>query len=450
MFQAILSRQPKTDFWVVASTFDPVGSGMIFDVAHLIHLVAKAQNKSPFIGWMLALPGTNWGDDEQPLAAAMLRELTRLLQGDATRTIEYSPASQNRALHAHEARGREDAQAVFLCEAPPDSNPQMAADHVIQRMALALLALMQAPVWTRYHASGDSMSKAAADDAAVDAFGIHAYYTALPELQSVVRTRLARDILLNREWGVVRSVRRAQIEPDEAGAGELLKSAGHDVLTAIEKAVFHGQRPRQWPGTINAELTLASVLRVQLQSLLDPGARGGHFLGCYALLAGLDEILPRAGLPEERLAPLQAIVAQAQKELDDWQKWLRSALEATDISIHQASEQWEAAQTKPGYTGSLAEGAPESAYGQLSSAKSTCRTRLPDYVRWAWIRQDATLTLRLDVLSPGFQETLPSDWRFPPDKQRFPALWQHASSSDRLDARGAGLAGWFEYGQNRF
>ena len=60
MLQAILSRQPKTDFWVVASAFDPVGSGMIFDVAHLIHLVAQAQNKSPFIGWMLALPGTDW------------------------------------------------------------------------------------------------------------------------------------------------------------------------------------------------------------------------------------------------------------------------------------------------------------------------------------------------------------------------------------------------------
>lgn len=422
MLQAILSRQPKTDFWVVASAFDPVGSGMIFDVAHLIHLVAKAQNKSPFIGWMLALPGTDWGYDEQPLAAAVLRDLTRLLQPNATRTVEYSPASQNRALHSHEARGQEDAKAVFLCEAPSDVNPQMAADHVIHRMALALLALTQAPVWTQY--CGNRMPTAAADAAAIDAFGVHAYYAAMPEMQRLVRSRLARDILVNREWGVVRSVRRAQIEADETSARELLKNAGHDLLNAIEKAVFQGQRPRQWPGTINAELALASALRVQLQSLLDPGARGGHLLACYALLAGLDEILSRASLPEERLAPLQAIVAQAQKELDDWQKWLRSTLEATENSVYQASEQWQAAQTKPGYTGSLAEDVPESAYGQLSSTKSTCRTRLSDYVRWAWIRQDATLTLRLDILYPGFEPKSPSDWRFAPDRQRFPALWQ--------------------------
>lgn len=423
MFQGILARQPKADFWVVASAFDPVGSGMIFDAAHLIHLVAKAQEHTPFVGWMLALPGDDWGDDEKPIAAATLREVSRLLRPGATRTVSYSPGSQNYLLHKHDAVDRDDAQVVCLCEPPRDADPRTAAAQLCYRMALTLLTLMQKDVWPQFQGNGPKPTTLTKGDTFVSALGAYAYHAPLPELQQLVRSQLARDILISREWGVVRPVRSISIDPDEDGASTVLKSIQHDLFRAIAEAVFQRRRPQRWPDTIEAELTLASVLRVHLQGLVDPGVQGGGLPACYALLEGLDDFLTRSGLPDYRLASLQTIISLARSELDDWQKWLTAVREVPDNALRQAQEQWKAAQEEPGCKCTLSGEEPQTVLRGFSAPEHSVKKRLADYVRWAWIRQDTRLTLRLDVLYPGCDRER-TDWRHAPDKQRFPSLWQ--------------------------
>ncbi|MBM3150377.1 MAG: hypothetical protein FJZ88_10205, partial [Chloroflexi bacterium] len=153
LLQAHLGDGREPDVWLVSSAFDTVGSGIIFDLAHIVRLVGEAQNYAPFIGWMLALPNYQWADAHRAEAAATLRELMRLLRHDLLRNYEYSAKSDNRKLWAHQARGDEDANIVMLCEATADFYGPKAAEAVVGHMALALLALAQPEVWQTFRNS---------------------------------------------------------------------------------------------------------------------------------------------------------------------------------------------------------------------------------------------------------------------------------------------------------
>jgi hypothetical protein len=425
--QAHLGDGREPDVWLVSSAFDAVGSGIIFDLAHIVRLVGEAQNYAPFIGWMLALPNDQWADAHRAEAAATLRELMRLLRHDLLRNYEYSAKSANRKLWAHQARGDEDANIVMLCEATADLYGPKAAEAVVGHMALALLALAQPEVWQTFRNSlrHQAQMLQLESQASIGAFGVCAHHIPLLELQTLVRALLTRDALLDHKWGAIQAWRPAQVEPDALVAAQVLRAAGHPFLAVIGHAGSHTGRGTSWPPSEMADQALASALRQNLQGLVDGPAPGNSLLACDALLAGVEEALYRSGAPSEQAESLLRVVAQARQELRTWLNELRAISETAQTAIDAAEGQWQRARARTGWYSTLGKDAPNSYYKPLLGGTTDIRQRIRQYVRWAWILEGKSLRLRLDTLYPGWKADAPR-WRHAQDSAGLLRLWEGA------------------------
>ena len=429
--QECLGDGSKPDVWLVSSGFDAVGSGMIFDLAHLTRLVGRAQQYEPFIGWMLALPGELWGEEHQPQAAATLRELARLLCHEIPRIYEYNPRSQNYTLHRHETSGREDANLVLLCEPPSVAAYEQAAESVVNQMALGLLALAQPAVWQKLCDELRIMAGERQDEkeALVSAFGACAHYVPLRELQELVRARLTQDVLTGRKWGAMRTWRR-QMEPDEAGALLVLQQANHDFLRALAQAISRRGRSPHWPLAAGANRALALSLREYLQELADRPPPDNGLMACEALLEGMEGIFLSSRAPFDALQPLEELVSQARREMRNWLSWLPGATESSERTVADAQRQWErtlrrGAEGKWNWQSVLDATAAHGVYEALAEGTSDVRQDMRRHIRWAWVVEGDSLRLCLDTLFPGWNlET--SRWRHPPDLQKWDALWSGA------------------------
>ncbi|MBC8253873.1 MAG: hypothetical protein H8E35_07580 [Ardenticatenia bacterium] len=423
--QGCMADGSKPDVWMVSSAFDAVGSGVIFDLAHLARLVGRAQRYEPFIGWMLALPSVEWGEEHQPEATATLRELTRLLRHDVPRIYKYNPDSDNRSLHLHQARGSEDANLVLLCEPPAEVYGRQAAEFAVSRMAQALLTLAQPAVWQAFRDDVRTLGplRHHEEEALVSAFGVCAHYVPLPELQGLVRAWLTRDVLFGQEWGAAQAWRRAQVEPDENTAMLLLRQAGHSFLDTLAQASSSLTPIRRWPRADGADKILALALRQHLQEIANRPPPGNNLLACDELLAGMEEVFLRARAPSDMMVPLEETVAQAQQELRNWLHWLRKANQMTETVIANAQKQWEQSTSRTGWRSVVDKGTARSTYESLISGTPDIRQSIRRYVRWAWVVKGKRLHLRLDTLYPSWMPDA-SGGHHDPDAEAWSQLWR--------------------------
>lgn len=424
--QARLATGQRPDVWLISSAFDAVGSGMIFDLAHLVRLVGQAQNYVPFIGWMLALPNPDWCDEYQPEAVATLRELARLQAADATRVYEYNPLSTNYTLHRHEAKGAEDVGVVMIASPSPSQSPAAASAEVVQQMALALRVLSHSGVWTDFrdqlrHSVPSFRSLTERSEAAIVGFNAVMHYLALPELRNLVRSWLVRDVLVGRPWGVMQPWRLGQPEPDEVGAAQVLQRSGHPFLVELfQVAERRERRTSGWPSHLGADQSLALALRQQMQELVDQAGADNGLKACDALLSGLSELLARSRAPEDRIKPLESVLNQARQEMRNWITLLTTVSEETERRTDQAQRAWDHLQRTAVGQNLLDGETATNIYQSLTTGANDIRGKIRSYVRWAWIAEETGLRLRLDTLFPPGE----SDWRHKPEPAKASQLWE--------------------------
>ena len=425
VLQRVLGNGSQPDVWLVASAFDVVGSGMIFDLAHLARLVGEAQNYQPFIGWMLGLPSREGEREHHAEAAATLRELERLLGYDLPRVYEYNRNSTNYVLHRHWRQGRDDASAVFLCEPPSELYTRRAIPFVADRMALALLALAQPAVWRAFGEDLQALSvqRHTEIEAPVSAFGVSAHYVPTTRLQDLVRTWLTRDVLLEREWGVLQSWRPTQVEPDEDAALAVLGGANHEFLKTLSLADSPSARLSHWPPADQVEQALSLVLRQHFQDLVDRSPPGNPLLTCDQVLAGLEEILLRSNAPPAVVESLNSVVIQTRQELQNWLKGRRTSHEIAEEVTTAAERRWKQALALKEWHSVLDEQAARRTYEAITSGSPDIRKRIRQYIRWAWVVEENHLRLHLDTLYPGWDPDMPG-WRHDLRTLDWPQIWE--------------------------
>ena len=407
-----MDRGDRPDVWVVGSAFDSAGGGMAFDVAHAARLVGEAQNYEPLLAWMLALPSDDWGDPHQHEAAATLRELGRLLHYDLPRVYEYGLSSTNYLLHRRWSSGRDDANVVMLCEPPSEVYGTAAAEIVVERMALALLASAQPGVWGAFQDDLRAMTAQLRTErsALISSFGVQAQVVPLQELQDLVRCRLAHDLLVDRQAGLLSPWRPRRIEPDIDAATLLLRQAGHRFLAALADGLGSLSQRSSWPAHGGAAGALALTLRQALQERVDRAREGCGLEACDELLAGVEEVLLRTRAPREGIEPVEAMVGSARRALHAW-LGQRDALQRTIESARsRAQRRWERVLSRPAWHCVVEPDAPQEIYAAMTAGDADVRARMRRYVRWAWVMDGDALQPRLDVLYPGW-DMRREDWR---------------------------------------
>ncbi len=442
----------KPDVWLVSSAFDPIGSGLIFDIAHIVRLVGNSHRFYPLIGWLVALPGEEWGSTCVPAGMAFLREWTRLVREDS-REYEYNESADNTLLRRNVARGEEDCDVLFAME--PRVEDSLFSFHEDQRgmevAATLLMLLSQKDVWDVFEEDikriRSDIRKLPLDSRApLGTFGLSVHHIPLKSMKKQVRFLITYDILFDEKRGLLKRVSKYQREPDKDRAKQVLQDSGHPLLQAIARGdTIEGNAA--FP-TENIDSYFVLALRKHLQEAVDrPGGRG--LAGCYSLLQGIEELLDSAASASaysEAIDCIREIISRAKKEVDLWMRWAREYREHAEAKRDDLlSEGWP----------SSSQGGQEniniwksvgtnvvSLYEDLTDKSRTdVRDNIREYVRWAWVVEKGNwvtteescgrLHLYLDTLYPGWEETRP-DWRHTPQE-----------SLQRLDEMIAGIvAAW--------
>lgn len=427
----------KPDVWLVSSAFDPVGSGLIFDIAHLARLVGGSHRFYPLIGWLVALPGEEWGSTCVPAGMAFLREWTRLVQEDS-REYEYNESADNTLLRRNVARGGEDCDILFAME--PRVEDSLFSFHEDQRSmeiaATLLMLLSQKDVWDVFK---DDIGRIKSDlkrlpsDARVPlgTFGLSVHHLPLRSIKEQVRFLITYDVLFDEKRGLLKRVSKYQVEPDEDGAKQVFQDSGHPLLQAIARGDTIIEDDAAIP-TENIDSYFVLALRKHLQEAVDrPDGKG--LAGCYSLLQGVEELLDSAASTSaysDVIDCMRGIISRAKKEMDLWERWARDYRERAeakrddllgegDPSSNQEGQEninvWKRVRTNI-----------VSLYEDLTNKSRTdVRDSIREYVRWAWVVEKGNwvtteescgrLHLYLDTLYPGWEETRP-DWRHTPQE----------------------------------
>ncbi len=424
-----LGRGDRPDVWLVGSTFEATGSGMIFDLAHLIRLVGRSYNYEPFIGWMLALPGDEWGRECWPEAVATLREWQRLAVEDE-RAYMYNPYADNQALHAHSARGQEDCHLLFLVR-PPVQEAVRAEEEgqaAVDLLATALFALAERATWQRFREDVEDVRRAQrAPHSLLGTFGLKCVAVPLDELQENVRRRLAYDLLFDDERGLFKGRAVFSVAPDEETARGVLLRTQHPLLEAIARSHSTG---REWSGLASEQVlfSFAGALREQLQRLVDEEGADG-LAACYALLQGLKGLLSQAHAADPSvIEKLITFLRAVEKEMKSWIRWSAQARrEAQRAIAPYTRRRAERRRTNPIWTSEASSDVVERIYHRLSNPDLFERIR--QHVRWAWVVEgtgtDVRVRLYLDTLYPGWRRARrPTSWRLAVGDRTGKLLWQ--------------------------
>ncbi len=416
LMEGIWTNSVEHAVWIVGSTFDPSGSGLLFDVAHIIRLTATAVNKHPFVGWLLALPSRDWGDEYQSEAAATVRELTRLLQPDLIRVFEpYNLASDNDYLRGSKKDGYSEqgseANLVMLCAPRPDQYGQVAGTLVVNQISLFLYGLAQPDVWESFISQHKTSLQPPQKPVWVSGFGLTAHYLPLVELKQFVRTRLLADVLTGKEWGAA-PPRRSSIQSDEQKAVNFLSSTQYPLLAAVARP---NDRLKQYSidDAVLAGTALRLLLRGQLEKDINDSPARNDFAACQSLLRGLQEVLQVSSADPELLEPLTVSVIQAIHQLQNWQKSWPKLDTFIQGQIEAAENQWGQALTLPGLQAVIESDFASMTYQQWIEPISSfvLLYEIRKYIHWAWIIDNEEIQLRLDVLVPGWEKANQSEWR---------------------------------------
>jgi hypothetical protein len=420
-----LLQDSHPDIWIVGSTFDPA-SGLFFDLSHLVRIVSKEQNYVPFTGWMLALPGKEWAYSHQAEAAAFIRETIRLLRHNTIRTYEgYSPTAANYALWQTSMRGDEDASAIILCEPDNELYGQQAADNLITKLGLSLFTFSQAACWDagvklRENIRSGRYPSSNPEDMNVSAFGVSVQVVPEIEMKQFVRSRLTREILVERGWGVIQPWSEDQLEDDDAFTRTVLEQSHHPLLVALAGIHSRFDHPDHWPNFSNADWTFAEHLRLRMQHILDTTLPGNGLQNCASLLHGLSNLFQDLDAPFDILQPLQDVVENAQKELTRWQTWAKETRSTFEEKCKAAEQLWHDNLKREVFIAVQPSSAPDLIHQKLTTEETDIRRRARQHVRMGWTRRQHRLELTLDIN----QVNQENRWeQFRPDAQVKDAVW---------------------------
>lgn len=417
-FQQMAAKLPsgtQGGIWLVASLFDVVGSGLIFDLAYLAKLVSENQNKTPSVNWLVTLPTSEWGDEHLAAAGAVLREVQRLMDGASPeRPYEYAPHSNNTALREQWVTGKSSISRLFLCYPSQDSFGQEAGREVIEQMVILLKPLLQPNGWSTIR---DSLGNSKQDsDPCCTLFAGKTHTIPLQLLQEWVRTQLAAKVLTNEGGGIFPGrFRRTTI--DESAALTLLEYSKDNFLKQVANDQRSRSRTRQWPPAQNAKTKLIEAVRNQLEERGRSESPAQLILVAKSLIATLQSILSRASAEQEVLAGLQNVLKEAAKEIETWQKWGEQVTEESERRLSQIRRKWQQS-VPPGWRRLIDDRALEEILGKFTTEEFNSSWQ--QYIRWAWLSSGPLLQIRLDTLFPDYEKKY--GWRHLADGD-VPSLW---------------------------
>lgn len=400
--QKMAAKLPAGTFggiWLVASLFDVVGSGLIFDLAYLARLVSRNQNRHPSINWLVALPTAEWGDEYLNVSGAALREVKRLMDGNSPeRLYEYAANSSNTDLRKHLEKGELSISQLFLCYPSDGSFGQEAGREVIEQMVILLKPLLQPNGWPKIRDSLGSKKQGNVPHCTL--FAGQAHTIPLQLLQEWVRTQLAASVLANESQGMFpgRFQRIANFEEDTALT--VLEQSSDDFLKQVAYDARNRTRTHQWPSAQKAAASLVETLRNQLEEQGSSLPPAQLFLTAKALIAALQSILSRSSGPQSDLDKLQSTLREVAKEVDAWQRWGGTIAEESERKLSEIRLKWQR-QDPPGWVRLVNDRTLDPIMGQFKTDEFIRRWQ--QYIRWAWITSGSTLQLRIDTLFPDYE-----------------------------------------------
>lgn len=402
-----LLQEDKPDVWLVGTTFG-ASSGMILDISHVIRLICKKQNFTPFLGLMLILPNQNWASSHQAESAATLREIGRWLRHNKPRFYEgYAPESDNYELREHTARGDEDANAVILCEPDPDLFGPQAAETLCKKTSLSLFTLLQTQCWKsnpadlRSFLGRERYTPRTRPDIFVTSFGISAQVIPMQALKQAVRARIARDVLVGRSNSVLRAWRDGEPATSAEEISTFLATCQNQKLIATVASIRSRMDvPTVWPSTEDASEVLIRQLISWLQRYLASGAGLGK---CASFLTALRSRLTLLELPALVSSALLPPVDDGIYALEAWRRNLRDVSDWCNRQVFPADRAWHKTRTDPVEQNLLPANQPEKIANLLLSIPNI-QKEINSYILPAWIGMNGHLALRLDILPPMWKE----------------------------------------------
>lgn len=435
ILQKVLSRgngEKPPSIWIVGTTFGPA-SGAVLDLAHLVRLISARQKYVPDINLLLALPGQGWGFTHIAESAAMLREIERLMRLDATRHYDaYAPQSDNPDLLEQIMRGDEDITALLLCEPDPELYGFPAAEKILSEMAEGLAVFSQKNCWEGdggiqkfLRASKKSLNDN--EEVCASAFGVSAHLVPLEELKKIVHSRLAKDILHDRNLGIIKTWNSDDVEITDDGVKAFLQSCEHPILEILGSVKNSFEFPQTWPATAQINIFLAEGLRKKFQNYIDQNPTMLGLATCSALLDGIFYYFERMAFPDtivnnEQLLP---VLENARMEIKAWLSGCKESRDFIDQQIRVTEQSWQS---------TLGSGVGQGfdfntiLKGLMAGLKKydekvSLSSKIREHVRAAWIRNDEKLELKLHILGPGWKDKAVTT--LPPARFSSIALWEN-------------------------
>lgn len=424
VLERLLRGGNNPDVILVGCAMDSVSSGMIFDLAHLVTLVARGQNYTPTIGWIMATPNRDWGQENLAEAGACLRELSRLLSYKQPREYVYNPQSDNAELQRIMSRdgGINDAKFVFLCTPPPDLFGVEAAEALVARIDYLLLSLIA--IFSNQTGRNEFLNKM--DSAVIEAnqnlgmkvslFSVFVVYSPLAQLKRIVRARLAQDILFDRQNGILKAWSSVD-DVDLTQAKQVLLSSGHPFLAYLANFTPY-QRGHARPSVLDMETFFVRALRQKLEQITSAPDNTG-FQQCAALLVSLrDYLTSLTGSLATDVEPLLPIIDSADVAMNGWLAILKPAREMVEETVKVTQKEWETSLNRPAAFCVLQKEQSNGVYDRFIGKDlrgQDIRPEIKKCLMWAWLVRDGKIELCLDVnpgkdRSPGnYRQTLPKD-----------------------------------------
>lgn len=210
----VLEGLQDPEVWIVASTFDDIGSGMAVDLARITRLV-KQQEKPPSL--LLALPAPCWSGPDQPTRnIATLREIERLMRNEDVPFV-YNLSSGHSALDQWLKSAAPIGQ-VYLFDAVNGEKDQSgvldlsntkAQVSIGALMSDSLLALMEKPVYDQFQQQLNPLVAAAGTlintdrQSVVGSLGCYSLYLPVDAILSALEKRTIHELLFAEQVGLL-------------------------------------------------------------------------------------------------------------------------------------------------------------------------------------------------------------------------------------------------------
>ena len=398
--------------WIVGSCTEPHSTGMVFELSHLIRLITgHLTRKGNFLGWMFAIPTSDWQSEISEGTVAFLREWDHL-QATDLRQYSFNERSDNTALHKHDGPGKDDCDFLFLTQ-PADDLSREADSYLPELMGTGLLMLSDAAVGDEFKKRVNLKRRDIMGKAPIGAFNCRAEFIPTYELQQNVRSRVLYDLLFDKREGVFPSGAVQADEVDTESAYGLLSGIGRQSFKKITEIYQSGRYQRQGVVVDSADTSVFKrYLRQELQKIVDTHAPDA-LKHCDALLDGLENVF---GIVESRLKPealesLVEVVKEAKTEITGWGRWRSKARRHTTDLLREFKEQWMSRQRSYVWRSRLKNDAPDRLYKMLTENGRDIRREIRPYICWAWVVERETLRLTLDTLVPNWSAQSKVAWR---------------------------------------